>query len=755
MKEFSHRVCAMRCALWFIDNDPDTDISELEQDSRIERYLSRHAHFCYDGRLFKPEHLRLMTLDRFRDLIREMGKRHATNAHTKDGIKHLWRVKSKGLSPEFLSKLEYDMETFTEADLPGPPDLTMGLVKSVFTKASDSETTDSNGSFQAERKADLRSHPNDARKFNGSKHMPIRRSQLIVVLDVEQSFANRSEKYLAHDTRLRALLLLIQQYGLTCYDQKTGTIIELEPSRLIKSLSNAFAGSERGTMAKLWDGRCSQAQNALKSSKEEVEQYEMANNLPTYDSIPFVHSSEDVELQLSRVERCGSHYEAGMEERSRTGGSAKHDEAPLSPIIRILDAARLTQPEKTLFSSSFSILVVIEDIDRSKDDQDRADYKYGSPERRMKALRMIIQQFSLQRWDKAEKAFVEMTEDKLQTMLKGFFYRCQAEKKQATPVNGTKTTPAILLWTQGSTVFEGVDMERLRENSQLLKEGLGADKGLLPIETTPSAEDASESSGEVAGGHRSSFLRERDITSETSEKSPSKLVRKRKAKEASLHSRSASPASRHERDLDFVPQDSPSPMAFQRKGETVSMPFLALSPMASPSGHSRRDSSRQRQSVATAESNRDQLVDGSSVGDTDPSMVAPTRMKSMSQEIDLRRLCTNIAGISSNIQHAVTSVFSNLRLDIMLPSPLPTASSEHLVALLSRCWGSDWRMTCHKMISSRVCSAINVLKALMTAFVFENIFAEDVSWQTDIFRSFALPMPSHQGRFTTCTFFTS
>lgn len=314
-------------------------------------------------------------------------------------------------------------------------------------------------------------------------------------------------------------------------------------------------------------------------------------------------------------------------------------------------------------------------------------------------------------------------------MLINLFWRRSSRRRGIT---------ANAVWREGSCAFGAEATIRLREGADCLlrKQSIGEAETFAKV--TPNAEVEADLSIAVRSFHNPIHIGEHD----DSEDPPRKNLRKRKAKEASVSSRSSSSASRLDWDADFVPSRTPSPTDVQNRD---SPGFVALDSVLSAS-QARRTSSSQQQAV-TADNSDCRLDEGDFYASSAESTATMSRLQpsKVSEDLDLTRLGVNFAGISSSIKHAVSSLFANLHLDIGLSSPLLKASGKHLTTLLSRCWGSDWHAACQNMAQSRTISAFHVVEALLAAFLFERVF-NDTAWQCDIFEGLNLLMPCRRGK---------
>lgn len=717
MKGNSDKADAIRGALWFVDHDPDVCIDRDEQNARIATYLSQHAHFCYFGRSFKSKHLKPMTVERFRAVMLGIAANTKDRDHDVHGVDVLWKAKSQGLTDDFLAKYEYDKETFDEADLPGPPSGGSQdniILHPIVPVVTERRITEPSGSAGAQLMT---------RYHSGLiNEVPARRSKLIAILDVEKSIATDSRKYVDHSTRLRALRLLIEQYKLTYWNRSTGLITELRPEQLIKSLRNSFDVGKITTMTDFWSFGCASERSRLRDSKPDIRQYEAQKGLAEYGSLTFVHSSEDIEEALLNIAK--SVVEDGV----------LSEEAAPSAVEWTLNGVDLPLPKLGVCLSSIAQLLAIQDIDRSKVDCDQEYYRYIDRSHQLEALSRITTDHSLQRWDKSKWAIVGLSAEKLHEMLIGLFYRRSSERKKIHFAE---------IWSKGSPAFGVETMSWLHNRASQLKIYSDIVEPNISETQPPSAKMEEIRSEEDDASADARHSRGQRILSATSDDPPSRHSRKRKAREIEPDTCSISTASGNEHDSDFLPsRPAPSKRIDEAKPRTsLRHGYANFPPM-----HLTKARPLDRESAATVRRSH-MLSNCGDLNEVAPKLASCTlpKARTLSQDIDLRRLFSDVADIASSIQHAVNTLFGSLHLDVVLPSPIPKSSGEALIALFRKCWGESWSSACGRMAASRMCSAINVLKALIAAFLFENIFRGDVSWQAEIFKDFALPVPDQQG----------
>lgn len=568
-------------------------------------------------------------------------------------------------------------------------------------------------------------------------HMPSRRSQLITVLDVEQSLASRSNKYQEDATRFEALDLLIKQYRLSHWDRNTATLVEFQPRLLLKSLSNAFSrvGPEahRVALPDFFQDPSQQAQKAVKVRQRDVEQYELTLNLPSYGTFPFVHTSEDVKLELARLDNGESDVQVSLEN------------CVLTPIDENLETRELSSDAKAAINL-FSQLVVIKDIDESRVDRCHNDYKYQDTASQLKALRLIIRRFDLRRWDKRNGTIVAMTEQPLRKMVNSLFLRRSFCREHIS---------SAVIWSEGSRALGAETIDWLLNRTGQSREGRGLGSLGDVTKATLNAEVTAALSESGGGRDEASASRRDQTDSQDTDDPPTRLSRKRKAKQADLPSQSALSASKYARNAESVLSASTPPVVVQKAELPASIAQPALGLDLSTPAHLPGAPSPQEQRYTTTGSSSGLssdvgiYFDGRMYDNVAESTALDTRLQSETSEFDLRRLASTIAGIVTSIQHAVSSLFSDLNLDVSLPSPFLMASSQRLMVLVRRCWGDDWVSACKTLIAARMFSAFDVTKALVAAFLFEDIFKSDTSWLTGIFKDLGLPLPCYKGEFTT------
>lgn len=560
-------------------------------------------------------------------------------------------------------------------------------------------------------------------KYGFVVHLPIRRSQLIAILDVTQSLATHTDKYQEPTTRSRALLLLIKQYNLSTWDQNKGTIVELQPEQLIKSLKNCFYERSRHiTITEFWRFGNQLAEKFLSESAAEIRQYETSKNLPAYGAFPFVDSSEEVECELLKLSHGVIDEEASVE-------------TPKSPPIKNKpEMSTLSLFEQGSRHNMYSQLVAIADIDDSKTACEHGDYKYKSSDSQLRALGLLIRRFSLRRWCRGRQAIIPMSGDRLQKMVTNLSYR-RGKRDEYTTID---------IWHAGSDALGADTMKWLHDSAAPLKKA----QDLTQMRVSGGVVLNNEVEAALSGlnAKQSDVISSVEYDASEDDSPPSRSSRKRKAADASLSARSSSPASRHELDVDFVPPRTPS--SFQDTQVATPPRLLGLDFTASISKHLRPSPALPEQSAAVSlDHGRGRLDYFDVVIAENPATIPHPRYQRTSEDIDLRFLSSKIASISSRVQHAVSSLFNNLHLDVALPSPMFQGFGNQLMVLLTRCWGDDWESACQTMTNSRMLSAFNVLKALIAAFLFENIVKDDALREIDIFKSLELSLPSQKGEF--------
>lgn len=231
--------------LYFVDSDDRDTISKRDLHARVTNFLSGHAFYYYGSASNKPDHRKLTTVASF--------FQQATNAVRKEVqipklqlpgeelFNALYRIKSDGLSAEFLKKHKYS-KPFDPSALPGPPESKDHL---------------DSGNYVPQSKTERHGYIAYAR------HLAIQ------MVDAAKTSSERDDwKFRDRASRIAAFDSLCQQFDLK-RKGKNGSILDFKGEYLLSSLADYYDKNYKDYASKSFGNFFTKGSNSVKSTSLE------------------------------------------------------------------------------------------------------------------------------------------------------------------------------------------------------------------------------------------------------------------------------------------------------------------------------------------------------------------------------------------------------------------------------------------------------------------------------------------------------